>query len=243
LLGVNANQRFLLNLLEHPEFIAGNTSTAFITEQFSADASLSTQPPAPAELALAAALLYQSSAQRCSPLPEMHGWSNNTSIPVRFMLAHNNDIHTIEVVASRESGYLDVHTGLHSLRIRLLEKYGASCIIELDGVRQRRACLLAGSTLWLYGKDGNVQLTDVSHQPTAAAANSHSNQVLAPMDGAVTEIMTEAGSSVHKGQILVRMEAMKMEHVLRAPMDGIVSNLSVSEGQQVRNRQLLIELS
>ena len=243
LLGVNANQRFLLNLLAHPEFIAGNTSTAFISEHFSADSSLSTQPLAPADLALAAALLYQSSAQRCSPLPEMHGWSNNTPIPVRLMLAHNNAIHTIEVIASQDSRYLSMYIGSHSLHIRLLEKHGSSCVIELDGIRQRRVCLLTGSTVWLYGKDGNVQLTDVSHQPTAAATNNLSNQVLAPMDGAVTEIMAGAGSPVHKGQVLVRMEAMKMEHVLRAPRDGVVSLLCIAEGQQVRNRQILVELS
>jgi geranyl-CoA carboxylase alpha subunit len=242
LLGVNANQRFLINLLDHPEFIAGNTSTAFITEQFSADSSLSPQPLAPADLALAGALLYQRSAQRCSRLPEIHGWSNTASIPVRLVLAHADDMHSIEVVAG-EDGSLDIHTGSHSLRIRLIEQQGATWTIELDGVRQQRACVLAGSTLWLYDEQGNVLLTDASHQPAAAAANSLSNQVLAPMDGAVTEIMTEAGSSVHKGQILVRMEAMKMEHVLRAPMDGIVSRLSVTEGQQVRNRQLLVELS
>jgi geranyl-CoA carboxylase alpha subunit len=62
------------------------------------------------------------------------------------------------------------------------------------------------------------------------------------MDGAVTQVAVAVGEKVSKGQILIRMEAMKMEHALRAQLEGTVSQLLITEGQQVRGRQLLIEL-
>ncbi|WP_373186857.1 acetyl-CoA carboxylase biotin carboxylase subunit [Halopseudomonas sp.] len=245
LLGVNANQRFLLNLLEHPAFAAGNTSTAFIAEEFATDPSLGPQPLAAEDLVVAAALLYQASAQRCSHLSQLHGWSNTAAISSRYLLAHESDMHRVEVTALRgeETGSLRVDTAGASLRIRLLGQHGPQVTLELDGIRQQRTCLVDGARIALYGQRGNLQLEDISNQPPAAAEAGSSHQVLAPMDGAVTEITAAVGSTVSKGQVLLRMEAMKMEHSLRAPMDGTISQLLASEGQQVKGRQLLIELS
>ncbi|MGY8832398.1 MAG: acetyl-CoA carboxylase biotin carboxyl carrier protein subunit, partial [Pseudomonadales bacterium] len=45
-----------------------------------------------------------------------------------------------------------------------------------------------------------------------------------------------------KGQLLVVLEAMKMEHPLKANIDGVVRRIGVSRGDQVKNRQLLVEI-
>ncbi|MEN3566761.1 geranyl-CoA carboxylase subunit apha, partial [Pseudomonas aeruginosa] len=63
LLGVDGNQRFLANLLAHPDFAAGEATTAFIGERFAEDPSLQPRQPGAEELALAAALLYQAGAE------------------------------------------------------------------------------------------------------------------------------------------------------------------------------------
>ncbi|MDO9322242.1 MAG: acetyl-CoA carboxylase biotin carboxylase subunit, partial [Pseudomonas sp.] len=88
LLGVNGNQRFLANLLAHPEFAAGNATTAFIGEHFHSDPSLSPQPPAASELAIAAALLYQESANARAHQGELAGWRSAGSAPWQFTLKH-----------------------------------------------------------------------------------------------------------------------------------------------------------
>uniref|UniRef100_UPI003A90D269 acetyl-CoA carboxylase biotin carboxylase subunit n=1 Tax=Ectopseudomonas khazarica TaxID=2502979 RepID=UPI003A90D269 len=76
LLGVNGNQRFLANLLEHPQFAAGNATTAFIAEHFENDPSLQPHSASLAELAIAAALLYQASAAARAHQPGLAGWRN-----------------------------------------------------------------------------------------------------------------------------------------------------------------------
>ncbi|WP_371917461.1 biotin/lipoyl-containing protein [Pseudomonas sp. M30-35] len=62
------------------------------------------------------------------------------------------------------------------------------------------------------------------------------------MDGAIVDVRVEQGSHVTKGQLLVVLEAMKMEHPLKASIDGVVKRVQVSQGEQVKNRQLLIEI-
>ncbi|MBL4833323.1 MAG: acetyl/propionyl/methylcrotonyl-CoA carboxylase subunit alpha [Pseudomonas sp.] len=245
LLGVKANQHFLLNLLRHPTFAAGNVSTAFISEEFCSDPSLAREAPNAADLAIAAALLYSASAQRSSRIPQLRGWSNSAPTPSRYLLDLDGHVHPVTVIArpAEVSGCLRVEAGDQSMHLQVLDIQGAHLTIELDGVRQQRIGYAHDDRVELYTERGYLRLTEASGRPPAAAAATGTGQVLAPMDGAVTQLIAVAGDRVSKGQVLLRMEAMKMEHSLKAKMDGTVKQLLVSEGQQVRSRQLLIELS
>ena len=62
------------------------------------------------------------------------------------------------------------------------------------------------------------------------------------MPGVVIDVRAEAGGAVTAGDILVVLEAMKMEHYLRAPVDGIVTELRVGAGDQVTMGDLLLVL-
>ncbi len=63
------------------------------------------------------------------------------------------------------------------------------------------------------------------------------------MPGKVTALSVKAGEAVTKGQSLVTLEAMKMEHALTAPFDGTVEALSVALGDQVSEGTTLIKLT
>jgi 3-methylcrotonyl-CoA carboxylase alpha subunit len=65
----------------------------------------------------------------------------------------------------------------------------------------------------------------------------------APMPGVVLKILVSAGDVVTKGQPLLILEAMKMEHVIAAPFDGRVSAVNCSEGELVQPGVDLIELT
>ena len=62
------------------------------------------------------------------------------------------------------------------------------------------------------------------------------------MDGAIVDVLVSEGSQVSKGQLLLVLEAMKMEHPLKAGIDGVIKRLQVSPGDQVKNRQILLEV-
>jgi biotin carboxyl carrier protein len=68
------------------------------------------------------------------------------------------------------------------------------------------------------------------------------NTIKAPMPGLVLNILVEPGQNVQKGDVLLILEAMKMENVLKAAGDGQIKNIAVKKGTAVEKGQLLIEM-
>lgn len=75
-----------------------------------------------------------------------------------------------------------------------------------------------------------------------AAATSGDGAILSPMPGRIIAVDVAAGDSVTKGQKLVTLEAMKMEHSLTAPFDGVVAELNATVGGQVQVEALLVRI-
>ncbi|MCB2050377.1 MAG: biotin/lipoyl-binding protein [Novosphingobium sp.] len=75
------------------------------------------------------------------------------------------------------------------------------------------------------------------------AATASDGAILAPMPGRVTAVEVKEGSTVSRGQRLLVLEAMKMEHALLAPFDGTVESLMVSAGAQVDVEQILAQVT
>ena len=76
----------------------------------------------------------------------------------------------------------------------------------------------------------------------AAGADASDGAILSPMPGRVIAVAVAAGEAVTKGQKLLTLEAMKMEHSLTAPFDGTVAQLNVREGGQVSEGTLLVKI-
>ncbi|MEV0191525.1 biotin carboxylase N-terminal domain-containing protein [Kitasatospora purpeofusca] len=119
--------------------------------------------------------------------------------------------------------------------------------LTVDGLRtgfalaEDRAAAAAGPVTWL-GVDGDAWPVH-RHDPVgegAADGAAHHGALTAPMPGTVTVVKTTAGESVRKGQPLLVLEAMKMEHVISAPHDGTVSELRAAAGATVAMEELLV---
>jgi acetyl/propionyl-CoA carboxylase alpha subunit len=76
-----------------------------------------------------------------------------------------------------------------------------------------------------------------------AAAADHGAGLLAPMPGRIRRISTPRGERVTKGDVVLVLEAMKMEHAIRAPRDGVVTLLPHREGDLVDAGAVLAEIS
>jgi biotin carboxyl carrier protein len=73
------------------------------------------------------------------------------------------------------------------------------------------------------------------------SAASKLNHVKAPMPGLIIELKIKTGDTVKKGDILLILEAMKMENILKSPGDGIVKEVSVKKGDTVEKGQVLVQ--
>jgi len=96
---------------------------------------------------------------------------------------------------------------------------------------------------YLLRDHGTIYLANLWREDSAAGHGLHDGEIDAPMPGKVTSVEVSQGEKVAKGQRLLTLEAMKMEHALTAPFDGTVAELNATPGAQVTEGQLLVKVT
>jgi len=242
LLGIQDNRAFLADCLKHPEFIAGEATTAFIAEHMEASDCMQPLKAQPEDIALAALILNA---------PD--GFHNN-ALGIRFgKIAHNDDVVEVEIQQDRaDRGLINVKlvgssqsaedSGEESFSLRTISRDSNKLRFELDGIQKTISFVQsAENECWIDTTRGNLFLRDVTLISASSQAGG-SDQIRASMDGALIALLVEAGQPVEQGQTLAVLEAMKMEHPLKAGVSGTVKEVLINEGDQVKGRQLLIQL-
>ncbi len=233
--GLTVNRDQLVEILTDPAFAQMEVTTSW----------LETRPVAPTEPvtgsspdAVAAALLLAADAaerrtvQRGIPA----AWRNVTSQPQRCTLRRGDDEVVVEWWGTRDGFHVDgatVHRATpHEVQLTVdgvtLSYVGKIVDVLPGGARE----------VYLDGPDGASAWT---HPPrfTDPAQAVAAGSLLAPMPGSVVSVAVEVGAPVTAGQVLLVMEAMKMQHTVAAPADGTVTELPVQAGAQVAAGQLL----
>lgn len=98
----------------------------------------------------------------------------------------------------------------------------------------------------INGNTYEVKLADEYDQLLAKLGfSSHQSakvrHIKAPMPGLVLSIAVEAGQTVHKGDSLLILEAMKMENIIKSPNDGVIKKITVTKGAAVDKGEVLLE--
>ena len=233
LLGVNSNKQFLVNLLRHPELVAGRTHTAFITDHFSNDASMQ---PAQADfesLAIATALYAQPNARD-------QAWqaAATTRSTRTIRLQWDEQMHQVHL--QQQGNDLLMTWQDQSATLTVLERQANRLIYIWQGVRHQVAYVQQGDTLYLDRGHGNLTLQYVSYAPPVTADSAGDGQIRVPMDGAIIDLLVQVGDRVHKDQPVLILEAMKIQQQIRANCDGVVSEVMAQIGQQVKKRQVVV---
>jgi 3-methylcrotonyl-CoA carboxylase alpha subunit len=127
----------------------------------------------------------------------------------------------------------------------------ASITLQLGGERRTldlESCTAASGFSMPFAdgalvfKDGQPFLFSTEVRGTGTTHGLHDGEIEAPMPGKVTAVEVSQGEKVAKGQRLLTLEAMKMEHALTAPFDGTVSELNALAGTQVTEGQMLVKV-
>lgn len=232
LLGVNNNKRFLQNILRHPVFAAGAATTAFIDDHFRTDDSMIAAPPSLGCLGRAAVILATRSKQ------PRDSWRSAAGQGSFLVLAAGDETFPLALCETGPSRYCIRH-GDDELTLELHRWTEDACVVVEDGVRASCSYALEGDSLHLDCGEGHVSLQDITHRPAEGAGAAGSGELKASMDGAIVQVLVREGDTVERGQTLVVLEAMKMEHQLQAGVSGTVQAVHAQVGQQVKSRQLL----
>jgi len=116
-----------------------------------------------------------------------------------------------------------VTSGEHSFEIVVLSCRNHCLHFELDGVRDVAYFAFGlDNELWLQFGLETDSVVDVLLAEVDSADSAGSGKIIAPMPGSVLRVDVAVGDSVTKGQSLLVLEAMKMEHTISAPFDGVI---------------------
>lgn len=120
---------------------------------------------------------------------------------------------------------------------------GDRLIVTVDGLRTEYLTAVEDHRLWLAGAGRTTVIEDVREAPVRAD-DEHSGdaEIVSPMPGSVVAVGVEDGSTVGSGDVVVTVEAMKMEHALSSPVGGTVE-LLVAVGDQVKVGQPLARIT
>jgi len=247
LLGVNNNKLFLKNVLNHPVFIEGEATTAFIEQHFSDDFSMAETKPTSKTLARAAVLYYLNNV-----LNEQSDFKLDwtSSAPLNFALNLEFDGEAYLLHLSTDFFGCDkfkVTVNDEVIEIQQLEAAlnveQGRCVFVEDNIRNTYSYVFDDQRLYLDDGLGHFIFDDISQKPADLEQGEGSGQIKASMDGAIVDVLAKVGQTVTKGQTLVVLEAMKMEHQLKSSSDGVVESINVEIGQQVKSKQILMNLT
>lgn len=229
-LGIATNQAFLAACLRHPEFAAGEATTAFIARHQQALLAVDTSVMRRA-LALAALLL-------CS-LPDGR-LACSYGMPARLKL---RGAEPFALKVSPLDGGLDVDFGDGRHRLVLHEAAGSRVRFECDGIAQHAWFHREGHGLALHAWDRPWQVEDLTYAPAVQHASAGGDGKLrASMNGRVVAVNAAVGDQVAHGQTIATLEAMKMEHAHTAPCMGRLARLHVAVGDQVSAHRVIAEI-
>jgi propionyl-CoA carboxylase alpha chain len=228
--GVVTNRALLVRTLRSDDFRSGRTDTGFLERHDPADLGRPLyQADAPLLHAYAAAAHMMATAAGTSPVPASvpSGWRNvgGGTAPLVFEV----DGRRIAV-----PGRVQEFDGIAVVGI---DEDGVSMVS--DGVRRRYRVRSSGPIQYVESSLGTTPLEQIARFPTPGSVVAEGSLV-APMPGTVVSVAAVEGQSVTTGEVLVTIEAMKMEHSLRAPGSGTVSEVRVRPGDQVGNGTILV---
>jgi geranyl-CoA carboxylase alpha subunit len=242
-LGLNTNRDFLVAALRHPAFVAGEATTAFIGRHFPAGSDAMRRPNLNQRIvALAAVLLFEARARDPrGAAAATRSWSStgSASWPLRLSVGNSQQETVIAVLGSDH--YLVAQSD-HMIEISIVQRHDGAVRFTGGGVQKTARFAWHDWTLHL-ALDGLIAaVRETTLELPRARSDSDSTELRAPMNGAIIAVHVKAGDRIVRGQRLVVLEAMKMQHEIRANRDGVVRRALVETGQQVATRQVLVEL-
>lgn len=229
------NRDLLVRILRHPEFLQGRTDTGFLDRN--SPAELGAPLPDSDEMGLAAiAATVAAGADRSRALlPALApAWRNNPSqlqTSIYWVGGERRVVGYRDGVASIDGQTVDA--------LRVLSSSSDRVGLATSDHFRWFAINRVGSTVHVDGPSGYSRLVEEPPFPTAVTEDE-SGSLHAPMPGKVIKVLISSGDPVVDGQVVLVMEAMKMEHSLRAPHSGVVREVRVSAGDQVEAGATLI---
>jgi acetyl/propionyl-CoA carboxylase alpha subunit len=236
--GVTTTRDAIVATLESAAFRRGPIDTAFLDRHREV-----LEPAAPADVrtahvvAAAAVIRRDTAAGELLPRVAPPGWRNMPVAPARYEFHAGPDTIVVE---------LD-HHGPVSVDGRRIDGHATAAddgtvVVDLDGLRRRVSVHRHGDRIWMNDARWQTELVEVERY-VEGSLTVGAGGPMAPLPGSVVSVEVEVGDDVAIGDVLVVIEAMKMEHRIVADVAGIVAELTVAVGDRVDAHQVVARIT
>lgn len=259
--GVVANRDLLVRVLRHQAFRAGDVDTSFLDRHPEVFAPLLSSVDAVRISCLAAALAGAAARRSAAPvlasLPS--GWRNVPSgsqtavydgpagpVEVGYRMNRHGELagwwvrsvdpEELDLAGLGQAPTLDDHPPTV-----VVHADGGRVDLDVNGIRLSLKVHRVGDVSYVDSPEGSVTLRELSRFPLPAPEATEGS-LIAPLPGAVRRVLVVPGQRVRAGELLLTLEAMKLEHPVHAPSAGVVASLPVHPGAEVDTGELLAVL-
>ncbi|MCC7097641.1 MAG: 3-methylcrotonyl-CoA carboxylase [Thermomonas sp.] len=246
--GPKSNVAFLERLVRHPAIVGATIDTGYLDrhlEEFFAPVEDDPQ----LLLAAAVVVLLQQEADASaavatdpsSPWSARDGWRLGAAAARRLDLEHDGK--EVTLLATGSAGHYAITIGDASHAIDGARFSGGVASLRIDG--QMRQFHAATSGPFVEVHDGRCRLRlHSSNGPRRDVGGNASDEhrIRAPMPGRVVLVKANSGAALNAGDVVLVLEAMKMELALKAPRDGVIADVRVQAGEFVEADAILATL-
>jgi 3-methylcrotonyl-CoA carboxylase alpha subunit len=249
--GIRTNEHWLARILHSESFLEVRHSIAFL-QQHAADFL---EAPTADERALAIGALAISAAGLERPISETttrttnpnpwqasDGFTPNLAARVKLSLAWRDQLNPVEIgYVGGQPTSLDI-TG-HPVSVSDPAYVGGFYSATLNGVRSRARVFVNDVHVHVWLPDAHYDFRIDDPRSVEFSASASRGGLSTPLPGVVVSVGVTTGQAVAAGQVLMVIEAMKMEHTITAPYAGVVQTIHFARGDRVPEGSELLELA
>jgi len=234
--GVTTNRDFLVECLRSKDFHEGNTTSDFISVA-KPKRSIELKGAELEQAGIAAALWIQGENRKNTPILNgiQSGWTNSRLPKQKINFQSNSEEISISYKSNRD-GSFEINKGINA---KIIEWNNSGIDIEIEDKRFFSKITRKDKNLIVHGPWGDI-LFKIMPRFKSVSQEVQDGGLIAPMPGKVIDLKVKVGSKIKKGDTLVILEAMKMEHTVKAIEDGVIDELFISNHDQVENGALLM---
>ncbi|MBC6442110.1 MAG: acetyl/propionyl/methylcrotonyl-CoA carboxylase subunit alpha [Rhodobacteraceae bacterium] len=246
--GIGHNLPLLSALMDHPKFISGDMTTAFIAEEFP-DGFNGVELPAVTvrNIAAAAAAMYRVAEIRRTRVSGRMG-NHERKVGSEWVVSLQGETFPVTIDADKDGSDVIFADGTsHRVESDWLPGQPlASMNVNGELMVLKVGKISAGFAIRYRGADLAVRVRSPRNAELAVhmlekMPPDTSRMLLCPMPGLIVSIEVAEGDNVQEGQVLCTVEAMKMENILRAEKAGTVSKINVGPGDSLAVDEVIME--
>ena len=237
--GMQTNRDYLVSILRSKEYLNGDTTTDFV-ERVNLKSEIDLTKEEIVRFAKVGAMWVQGkNRDEAMVLKNLQSGWNNGRLPYQEVkLKLNEEELKIKYKPLRDGSFISEDNE----NIRIFNWAHDFIDVEISKVRYRSKISLEDDLLLVHTNKGDL-LFNILPKFNIAQEEVIKGGLVAPMPGKVVEIKVKKGSNIKKGDTLVILEAMKMEHKVLAPDNGKVKEVLIKENEQVENGATLVVLN